>query len=213
MFTILSCFFFQEIYIGLHRLLQYNHWYFRGCLTPAGIILCFLNCLGSNPEWYGSDLPDTKPQQYTKMNRMHHSFDLQYDVNSSTGVDYCKWCCDNGRVNPADMRTSSPDVNSLAQGYFNIIFNKQFRAKFSDWYLRYLLWNSLQINGTGLNWRFVSISSDNTRHHLSQCWNRFMSPNGVTMGHWVISVTTDQRVNSVKLVIFWNWYISTWLSQ
>ena len=53
-------------------------------------------------------------------------------------------------------------INSLAPGIFEWNFRlSNFRSNFSDWHLRYLLWNCPQIILTGPYWWKVNIGSGN----------------------------------------------------
>ena len=74
-------------------------------------------------------------------------------------------------------------VNSLAFGTFewNCLKFSNFQTNFSDFWLRYLLWNCPQMNLTG--------------PHLLQCWPRYMSPHGIT---WLIG-------NSCTDLTLWPW--------
>ena len=56
----------------------------------------------------------------------------------------------------------TPWINSLALGKLEWNFKYViFKWIFSDWWLRYLLWNFLNMNVTGLHWWSVKIGSGN----------------------------------------------------
>ena len=76
-------------------------------------------------------------------------------------------------------------LNSLAPGRFK----RNVHAKFSDWWLRYLLWKSKLI-------QVMSCYHQTTSHYPSQCWARSMSTHGITMRQWV----PDRCVSRLKWV-------------
>ena len=80
-------------------------------------------------------------------------------------------------------------------GDFNLILGRvgNFQANFSEWWLRYLLWNCPQMNATRVDLtddkstlvQVMAWCCQVTSHILSQCWPRCMSPNGVTRPQWL----------------------------
>ena len=76
-------------------------------------------------------------------------------------------------------------------GDFNLIFGN-FQANFSEWWLRYLLWNCPQMNVARPYWWEVNIGSDNG---LVPSGNKPLPESMLTQIYVANSVTRPQRVN------------------
>ena len=71
----------------------------------------------------------------------------------------------------------TPTFNSVAPGKFEWNFRHVIFKKFSDWWLRHLLWNCPNRNDTGLHWWPVNIGTG----------NGLVPPYCVTRSQWVHS--------------------------
>ena len=77
-------------------------------------------------------------------------------------------------------------------GDLNEILEIQFSIDISDWWLRHLLWTYpiwMSLDFTDGQSTLVPVMAwcrQATSHYLSQCWQRSLSPYGVTRPQWVL---------------------------
>ena len=104
------------------------------------------------------------------------------------------------------------DVTILASGRYRSNSKRSgynFQTSYTDLYLGLLLWNCFKVNVTeylpnekSTLVQVMAWCRQATRHYLSQCWPRSVSPYGITRPQWFDHTTDWWGMSIVKLIMF-----------